>query len=90
VLKTFVDRITDLIKFEKDLGRRFRGKRALVLATGASPTYPRSFEETFLQTFDYLGMEFGGLGYVYCEDRFEAAEHGEAVAAFRRQLRGTP
>ncbi len=90
VMKTFVDRLSDLLKIEKDLGRRLRGKRGLVLATGASPNYPRSYEETFLLTFDYLSMPFGGLGYVYCENGFATADSREAVDAFVENLREAP
>lgn len=68
-MKTFLDRLSDLITIEKDLGRMLRGKKLLVLAS-YSTSIPSGFELAFSQTCDYLGIKYCGcFFYFYGEDR---------------------
>lgn len=63
LLKTFFDRLTDLVTVTKPLGRQLRGKRTFLLAVGEEETLPLGFEEPFRLTARYLEMEFGGSFY---------------------------
>lgn len=56
--KTFLDRLTDTLQFYKDFDVQIRGKRLVVLCTGADASVPLSFDDPFWLTCEYLGMEF--------------------------------
>lgn len=57
-LKTFLDRISDLLKWNKELGRKLRGKELFVISCSASDDAPDQFKYPFVLTADYLGMKF--------------------------------
>jgi len=65
-MKLFIDRITDLITIEKDLGRQLRGKNTALISTGEYDTPKSCFEEVFKHTFEYLGMNYKGMLYCAC------------------------
>jgi len=62
-LKTFVDRLTDLVTVRKDIGRNLRGRLVAVVASGTDPELPAGFESPFRLTCDYLGMKYRGAFY---------------------------
>lgn len=62
-MKLFLDRVTDLITIEKDLGRQLKGKPSALISTGDEETPKNCFEEVFQHTFDYLGMNYKGMLY---------------------------
>ncbi|MCB2407557.1 flavodoxin family protein [Hymenobacter lucidus] len=62
-MKTFFDRITDLTRMRKDLGRRLAGKSVLLVATGSDAELPPGFAVPFELTAAYLNMPFGGAFY---------------------------
>ncbi|MGB3800440.1 MAG: NAD(P)H-dependent oxidoreductase [Lewinella sp.] len=59
VMKDFFDRLTDLLTFHKDIGRRLRGKQVGVLSCSAEQSVNPGFYEPFRLTADYLGMSYG-------------------------------
>jgi putative NADPH-quinone reductase len=63
-MKTFIDRISDLLSIKKDLGRELRGKRIFVIAS-FSTSLPKGFEEQFSQTCEYLGIKYEGCSFIY-------------------------
>ena len=67
-MKTFLDRFSDLLGPRKDLGRRLRGKRLFLMATGSNESLPESMDQTIRLTANYLGMEFRGAHYSRAED----------------------
>jgi multimeric flavodoxin WrbA len=81
-MKKFMDRLSDLLKIRKDLGRQLRNKRAALLATGSDATPAACFEECFKRTYQYLGMSYEGLLYASCDDGFDAAEYRTAILRF--------
>jgi multimeric flavodoxin WrbA len=85
-MKTFMDRLSDLLKVEKDLGRQLRTKISAVLATGYDEIPAACFEEIFKLTFAYLGMTYRGMLYASCQDVFSLAQHQDAIALFERDL----
>ncbi len=85
-MKTFLDRFSDLLTIEKDLGRQLRGKRAALIATGADASPPACFEDVFRQTWQYLGVGYDGMLYCPCTGSFDATRHENTIASFVRTL----
>ncbi len=63
-MKIFIDRISDLLTFRKDLGRKLRGKKLFVISS-FSTSMPQGFEDAFSQTCEYLGMQYQGCSFIY-------------------------
>jgi multimeric flavodoxin WrbA len=59
MLKVFLDRISDLLKWNKDLGRKIRGVKMHVISVSGHDDAPEEFTYPFKLTADYLGMTFG-------------------------------
>jgi len=76
-MKVFLDRISDFLELPDLLpeGRRFRGKNAYVVCTSISDEPSPAFVEAFRETFTYLGMRFGGLAHVNCQDGYSPGAH---------------
>lgn len=62
--KIFFDRFSDLLDIRKDLAHKLYNKKLFVIASFQS-SYPRGFEDTFLQICEYLGMEYLGCCFFY-------------------------
>jgi multimeric flavodoxin WrbA len=88
-MKVFLDRIADFLELPDLLsqGRRLRGKAAYVVCTSVYTEAPKSFLEAFIDTFDYLGMKFAGIGHANCSDGYVRAKHEVDVAAFVQLVR---
>ena len=88
-MKIFLDRISDLLDLPDLLaqGRRLRGKTGYVVCTSIYDEVPASFLGAFRDTFDYLGMRFGGCAHANCSDGYAPARHGAEVLAFASQVR---
>lgn len=63
LMKTFFDRLTDLITIRKEAGRKLKGKSVSLLAVGADEELPPGFTVPFQLTAQYLDMEFTGSIY---------------------------
>jgi multimeric flavodoxin WrbA len=76
-MKVFIDRISDLLELPdlKSEGRRLRGKTAYVVCTSISDEPPAAFMQALRETFDYLGMRFGGVAHVNCQDGYLPTAH---------------
>ena len=66
-MKTFIDRISDLLKIRKDLGRQLRGKKMMVTATSSDDTEYPEFWIPFQRTAEYLGMDYLGHAHTWIE-----------------------
>ena len=81
-MKTFIDRISDLLSKRKDLGRALARKRTFLLASGSTDDeLPQGMEDTIKLTSDYMDMEYLGSFYAkvvgereYDQDTLERAE----------------
>ncbi|ODN43171.1 flavodoxin family protein [Piscirickettsia litoralis] len=62
VMKTFIDRWSDLLTIRKDLGRKLRGKNLFIISTYAVNSSD-VFEDIFSLTAEYLGMNYLGCFY---------------------------
>ena len=69
-------------------GRRLRGKTGFVLSTSISEAIASSFVDVFKQTFEYLGMRYGGCVHANCVDGYVAANYEEDVKRFLKLLKG--
>ena len=60
IMKVFFDRISDLIRIEKETGRKLRGKKIGVISNSHDDEIEESFYIPFKKSADYLGMEYLG------------------------------
>lgn len=60
IMKNFLDRFTDLLTIEKDLGRQLRGKSLLAFSVSNSDDCPEEYPMPFKRSADYLGMHWKG------------------------------
>jgi hypothetical protein len=79
-MKLFIDRLTELVKDDRELGEILRGKRGLLLGTGTDAILSRSFEETFSLMLSCIGIEYSGM--LYCKGNSDPADHQDAILAF--------
>lgn len=77
-MKTFFDRISDLLKSRKDLGRQLRGKRMAVLSVSNDKVVNASFFDAFRLSAEYLGMDYGPVWHGWVEDRQAYLKEREA------------
>lgn len=67
-LKIFFDRLSDLLKSQKELGRQLRGKRMSVLSVCNDETFYHEFFAPFRLSAEYLGMAYGPEWHGWVED----------------------
>ncbi len=60
VMKVFFDRLSDLIRIEKETGRLLRGKKVAVLSNSHDNEIDFDFYIPFRKSAEYLGMEYLG------------------------------
>lgn len=63
IMKTFFDRLTDIVNINKQHGRQMKGKETYLLAVGAEEVLPSGFEEPFALTSAYFNMQYKGCYY---------------------------
>lgn len=88
-MKVFLDRISDYLDLPDLLAdsRRLRGKSAYIVCTSIYAEPDRSFLGAFKDTFEYLGMRFGGVAHANCRDGYVPPKHEKEALAFTRQVR---
>jgi multimeric flavodoxin WrbA len=88
-MKVFLDRISDLLELPDLLseGRRLRGKKAYVVCTSICDEPSVEFMGAFRETFNYLGMHFGGVVHVNCQDGYLPAVHDMEALKFAALMR---
>ena len=67
VMKTFFDRISDLLKIRKELGRQLRGKSMAALSCSGDNDLSAGFDMPFRESADYLGMQYLGAFHTWIE-----------------------
>jgi multimeric flavodoxin WrbA len=89
-LKVFIDRLSDLLDLEelREQGRRLREKAAFVVCTSVCEEPAPAFVGALCETFDYLGMRYGGILHANCADGYEPAKYEPDIRRFIRQLAG--
>ena len=63
IMKNFIDRFTDLLTIEKDMGRQLRGKSMAAVSVSKSDDCPEEFSLPLKRTADYLGMNWKGYAH---------------------------
>jgi multimeric flavodoxin WrbA len=63
-LKVFVDRLTDLLDIDLEAASSLVGLNAALITTGAEEFCPTCYEDVFINTFNYLGINYRGCLYV--------------------------
>lgn len=83
-MKVFVDRISDYLDLPDLLekGRKLRGKCGYVVCTSIYDEVSPTFISALRETFEYLGMQFGGVLHVNCKNGFVATDHKSAISVF--------
>jgi len=60
IMKVFFDRFSDLIRIEKETGRKLRGKKFAVISNSHDDEINYDFYLPFRLSAEYLGMEYLG------------------------------
>lgn len=83
-MKRFVDRLSDLLSIEKDTGRSLRNKNlAIISSYSIHPEGKEGFEPIFINTANYLGMNYLGCYFHYSgEDKNVIAKNSTLLAQF--------
>jgi multimeric flavodoxin WrbA len=68
IMKAFFDRISDVIRIHKDLGRQLRGKQMAMISTNNSDDLVKGFNMPFVESANYLGMTYLGDIHTWVED----------------------
>ncbi len=63
VMKVFFDRFSDLLRIERETGRKLRGKNMAVLSNSHDSEIEDTFYLPFVKSAEYLGMNY--LGHVH-------------------------
>ncbi len=75
-MKTFIDRFSDLLGSRKDLGRKLRGKKTFLVATGNTEERVNAgMEEPIKLTSEYLGMNYQGAFYTRVKNDLQIEPH---------------
>ena len=67
IMKTFFDRLSDLLTIRKDLGRALKGKTMSAIACSSDETEYEGFFLPFERTAEYLEMHWGGGVHTWVE-----------------------
>ncbi|MEM9835941.1 MAG: NAD(P)H-dependent oxidoreductase, partial [Bacteroidota bacterium] len=70
-MKTFFDRLSDLLKSRKDLGRQLRGKQLSVLSCSGDDEVFESFFLPFKLSAAYLGMAYSNEWHSWVDEAGE-------------------
>lgn len=58
IMKVFFDRITDVLRIEKDTGRKLRNKYMAVISCSNGDNLENAFWLPFVKSAEYLGMNY--------------------------------
>lgn len=82
-LKTFFDRISDLLKGDnKPIGRQLRGKNMAVISCSSGSEVFDGFAMPFEKSAEYLGMHYKGHEHTWL------SEHSEIPQEVKNRLKG--
>ena len=68
-MKTFFDRLSDLLKWEKELGHKIKGSKWYALSCGSDKEEVPGFFEPFKLSAEYLGARYMGDIHVWKDNR---------------------
>lgn len=76
IMKVFFDRFSDLIRIEKETGRKLRGKKFAVISNSHDSGIDYDFYIPFRKSAEYLGMEYLGNNH-FNADKLEGLDKTE-------------
>lgn len=82
LMKVFFDRISDFLKLEKDYGRLLRGMEMVSVSASNDNTFYEGFEMPFVNSADYLGMNYKGHLHTWVENSIVSDEVIKNIEAF--------
>lgn len=85
IMKVFFDRISDLLKIQKPIGRKLRKMEMAVICSGADTSLVDGFYMPFRESAKYLGMNYIGDYYGNLEDN-TIDDLRESINKFRNSL----
>lgn len=89
IMKTFMDRLTDLIKVYKTQGRQLKGKQVFSVSCGGDDDMPSYFHEPFRLTSDYLDMQYHGFVHTWVsKNETIPYEVRQRLTQFREMIKG--
>ncbi|CAM1364516.1 FMN reductase [Tenacibaculum litopenaei] len=88
ILKVFMDRLSDLLHYRKDLGRQLRGKSLAVLSNSGDNDRRPGFTMPFEASAAYLGMHYLGDVHVWFDQDGQtiATAANEQLQTFKQSL----
>lgn len=79
IMKVFFDRLTDLLRIEKDIGRKLRNKHMAVISCSNGDNLGDDFWLPFKKSAAYLGMN-----YITNLHTYEGKNENDKIAEFKR------
>ncbi|MDO6598388.1 NAD(P)H-dependent oxidoreductase [Oceanihabitans sp. 2_MG-2023] len=89
IMKAFFDRISDVIRTEKDLGRQLRGKKMAMISTSNGNDLVKGFNMPFVESAKYLGMQYLGDIHTWVEQEKIPEEVNNILDTFLATLKKT-
>ena len=78
-LKVFIDRFSDMLTIEKNLGRKLKGKEISIISTGSEENSRECFSKPIQLTADYLQMKYKGNSYCSIRNELNIEKMNAAV-----------
>ena len=85
-MKVFFDRLSDLIRIHKDLGRQLRGKNMAMISTSNSDDLANGFNMPFVESAKYLGMTYLGDTHTWIENGVISEDSKQNIDEFSLKL----
>ena len=86
ILKVFFDRISDLLKTEKDIGRKLRAKNMAMISCSNANDLKEGFSMPFIESANYLGMNYLGDIHTWVGDGDINVEAKKLIEDFRNKF----
>lgn len=90
VMKKFFDRISDVLKIEKETGRKLNGKEMGVISCSWGPDLKNGFYMPFEESAKYLKMVYLGHLHSYTENDVVAASVKSKMDSFLEKIKLPP
>ncbi|RYY04804.1 MAG: hypothetical protein EOO53_00320 [Gammaproteobacteria bacterium] len=81
-----MDRITDLLDIELETGRKLRGLNAALITTGIEGLCPTCYEDVFINTFNYLEINYRGCLYLNAANGIDIPALDDDLVAFAQAV----
>ena len=86
ILKVFFDRLSDLLKTNKELGRKLRDKNMAMISCSNSKDLIKGFSIPFMESANYLGMNYLGDLHTWVENEIISDEVKNKIDEFRATI----